>query len=301
MCSINRYGNYCACVYLIESVKMASQSSRKRSSIWTFFTTAENTKFAKCSVCLKEVPRGGHSTKSYTTTNLVNHLKSKHPEEYKNYEELKVTKEKEINIKDRQSYGNETTLKQVTLPEARDLLKPWDINDHRAKSIHIKIAEMIALDCQPYSLVNDVGFKALVRALEPKYLIPSRRYFCETVIPEMVCTMESRIKSKLEGMQYVSFTTDIWSSDVNSDSLLSLTAHWIDDSFNPLSAVLQVESLEERHTGEYIGMKISKMMSEWGIETSQVHCVVRDNGSNMVKAMSEAGLPSLGVSHTHYN
>ena len=87
MCSINRYGNYWACIYLIESIKMALQSSRKRFSIWTFFTTAESTKFAKCSVCLKEVPHGGYSTKSYSTTNLVNHLKSKHPEEYKNYEE----------------------------------------------------------------------------------------------------------------------------------------------------------------------------------------------------------------------
>ena len=140
---------------------MMSQSSRKRSSIWTFFTTAENTKFSKCSVCLKVV-HGGHSTKSYTATNLVNHLKSKHPEEYKSYEELKVTKEKEINSKDRQSNGNEAKLKQITLPEARDLLKPWDINDHCAKSIHIKIAEMIALDCQPYSLVNNVVFKTLV-------------------------------------------------------------------------------------------------------------------------------------------
>ena len=63
--------------------------------------TAENTKFATCSVCLKEVPHGGHSTKSYTTTNLVNHLKSKHPEEYKNYEELKVSNEKDINSRDR--------------------------------------------------------------------------------------------------------------------------------------------------------------------------------------------------------
>ena len=51
-------------------------------------------------MCLKEVPHGGHSTKSYTITNLVNHLKSKHPKEYKNYEELKVTKEKEIDSKD---------------------------------------------------------------------------------------------------------------------------------------------------------------------------------------------------------
>ena len=269
-------------------------ASRKRSSIWSFFKIAENTTFATCEVCLKEVPRGGRSTKSYTTTNLVDNLKSKHPEEYKAYQELKVSKEKEINHYDRQSNGNEAKLKQVTLPEARVLLKPWDINDHRAKAIHLKIAEMIAIDCQPYSLVDDIGFKSLVGTLEPKYQIPSRRYFCETVIPEMAHNMERRIKNKLEGVQHVSFTTDVWSCDVNSESLLSLTAHWIDDSFKPLSAVLQAESLQERHTGEYIGMKISKILAEWGIETNQVHCVVWDNGSNMVKAMSEPGLRSFG-------
>ena len=161
MCTTNQYNNYCTCVYLIKSIKMVSQLNHKRSSIWTFFTTAENTKFATCLVCLKEMPRGGHSTKSYTTTNLVNHLKSKHHEEYKNYEELKVSKEKDTNSKDQQCNGNKARLKQVMLPEAGDLLKPWDINDHHAKSIHIKIAKMIALDCQLYSLVDDVGFQNL--------------------------------------------------------------------------------------------------------------------------------------------
>ena len=69
--------------------------------------------------------------------------------------------------------------------------------------------------------------------------------------------MQERIKKKLEEMHYVSLTTDIWSSDVNSDSLLSVTTHWVDDNWQPLSAVLLTRSLEERHTGEYIAMKIS--------------------------------------------
>ena len=56
-------------------------------------------------------------------------------------------------------------LKQMTLTEAKVLQIPWDINDHCAKFIHIKIAEMIAQDCQPYSVVNDGGLKALVHAL----------------------------------------------------------------------------------------------------------------------------------------
>ena len=75
---------------------------------------------------------------------------------------------------------------------------------------------------------------------------------------------------------------------------LSVTAQWVDDNWQPLSAVSQAHSLEERCTGEYIAMKISNIMSEWEIDTTQVHCVVRDNGSNMVKAMSEGGLPNFG-------
>ena len=177
--------------------------------------------------------------------------------------------------------------------------KPWDINDQRAKLIHVKIGEMIARDCQPYSVVEDAGFNALVHVLEPRYHIPSRKYFRETVIPGIVKTVEAKIKTKLEGVNYISFTTDVWSSEVNSDSLLSLTAHWVDDTFHRFLAVLQVQPLEQRHTGEYIAMKISKSLSDWDISSEQVHCVVRDNGSNMIKAMDEACLPSFGCfAHT---
>ena len=75
---------------------------------------------------------------------------------------------------------------------------------------------------------------------------------------------------------------------------MNVTAHWVDDNWQPLSAALQAHSLKERHTREYIAMKISNIMSEWEIDTTQVHCVVWDNGSNMVKAMSEGGLPNFG-------
>ena len=71
---------------------------------------------------------------------------------------------------------------------------------------------------------------------------------------------------------------------------MSVTAHWVDNNWQPLSAALKAHSLEERHTGEYITMKISNIMSEWEIDATQVHCVIWDNGSNIVKAMSDGGL-----------
>ena len=36
------------------------------------------------------------------------------------------------------------------------------------------------------------------------------------------------------------------------------------------------------------------MLSDWNIMLLNIHVVIRDNGSNMVKAMREANLPSFG-------
>ena len=186
-------------------------------------------------------------------------------------------------------------LRQVSLQETAELHKLWNINDPRAKKIHAKAGEMIAIDCQPVSIVDHEGFKSLIRTLEPKYRMPSRKYFSETIIPFIANKIKANIVTQLkEGAEYLSFTTDCWSSDVNSDALLGFTAHWVDGSFQRQSAVLQAQELTQRHTGEYIAVKITKMLEDWMITSSQVHVVIRDNGSNMVKAMTEANLPSFG-------
>ena len=44
---------------------------------------------------------------------------------------------------------------------------------------------MIALDLQPFSIVEDVGFVRLIQQLEPPYKLPSRRYITESVIPRI--------------------------------------------------------------------------------------------------------------------
>jgi len=42
------------------------------------------------------------------------------------------------------------------------------------------IAEMIALDNQPFSIVDDIG---VMKVLQPRCTIPSKRYFAEIAIP----------------------------------------------------------------------------------------------------------------------
>ena len=56
------------------------------------FSVFEDTKYAICNTCQTKVSRGGGSTKSYTTTNLVSHL-VKHPDVNKQYIEQKSVQE----------------------------------------------------------------------------------------------------------------------------------------------------------------------------------------------------------------
>ena len=69
---------------------------KKTSPIWEYFTISEDQRFATCLCenCGQQVSRGGKDLKSYGTTNLIVHLKSKHSESFAKYEE-KVKEAKE--------------------------------------------------------------------------------------------------------------------------------------------------------------------------------------------------------------
>ena len=124
-----------------------------------------------------------------------------------------------------------------------------------------RFREMIAINCHPLSVAKDVGFNRVLRALEPRYNCPSRKYFTECVIPKVRSGMKEEVSKHLSNDEpVVSLTTDIWSCTSNDTSLLSLTAHWIDNSFAKVSAVLHTQALEVAHTGKYIARRISFML-----------------------------------------
>ena len=58
-------------------------------------------------------------------------------------------------------------LRLIYLPEASERVWIWDINNPRAQQVHQRVTEMIALDSQPFSMMDDPGFTRLVRELEP--------------------------------------------------------------------------------------------------------------------------------------
>ena len=134
---------------------------RKRTSIvWEYFQLTEVAekdgkmmKKAVCTLC------DGQLVYTGGTTNLLNHLETKHPVTYK-----AATGE-----------ASGTKSKQKTLSFPSKLCLP-----DRANGITNRIAEFVARDLRPFATVDGVDFKQLMNFVEPGYKVPSRTHITTT-------------------------------------------------------------------------------------------------------------------------
>ena len=51
---------------------------------------------------------------------------------------------------------------------------------------------MIAMDNQRFAIVEDQGFIALLAELEPRYVIPSTKYFNEIMLPQAYDSLKQK-------------------------------------------------------------------------------------------------------------
>ena len=86
--------------------------SHVKAPIWDYFKiVADDEKYCICSVCSERVSRGGKTAKTFSTSNMIDHIRKKHLNDYKDYESKKKTQkikksqmitDKQIAIKGRQ-------------------------------------------------------------------------------------------------------------------------------------------------------------------------------------------------------
>lgn len=106
-------------------------------------------------------------------------------------------------------------------------------------------------------------------------MVPSCKYITETTIPALKKKVTELVARKLEKAGAISFSTDIWTSQVSPLSLLSLTAYWVDmDTFIQESVVLHANEFKGSHTGEAIAGAIESMLLNWSIPKSKVSLLV---------------------------
>lgn len=152
---------------------------------------------------------------------------------------------------------------------------------------------MIAVQNLPFNFVEGLGFRRLIKELAPQYNFRGRNFFSDFVCTELYDKLAIKVKELIKKFDYISFTSDIWTDPSSNASLLSLTCHGIDENFARTSLILKCETFDGRHTGDIISDKFCIMLSEWNIKKEQVHCLIRDEGSNMKKAVRLAALNDI--------
>ena len=111
------------------------------------------------------------------------------------------------------------------------------------------ISKKVVVDDQPFSVVEDEGFSEVLEVAESRYNKPSRRYFADVALPALHDIVATHVHKLLDrNFKDISFTTDIWSSDLNQTSMLSLAAQWIDENFEMNRAVLHAQEFPGSQT-----------------------------------------------------
>ena len=155
------------------------------------------------------------------TSNLLSHLKNKHPMVHK---ELRLQMNKEAGEK--QSRPTDSR-HQPTLSSVISATQLYERSRKQWAELTDSITNWIAQDGLPIHVVEKNGFKKMMAAFDKRYEVPSRNYFSRTGIPALYETTRERVSKEVLSAEYFSATTDMWSS-VGMKPYLSFTVHFVD-------------------------------------------------------------------------
>ncbi|WAR31459.1 ZBED1-like protein [Mya arenaria] len=239
---------------------------------------------AVCRLCRKMVKncRG--------TQNMWFHFERHHKAEHAKISKPNVPQNPEISTKPivKNEPDNMPTKSQKTVPEMY-AKKHYPQKSERSTEITQAVAKFIAGDLQPLSVVGKAYFKNLLSVMDPKYELPSRRYFTMNVIPEMYTSVRTNVELELKECESLAITTDGWTSRA-CQSYLTVTAHGLDSNWKQHNYVLATRMLNVSHTRVNVGEALAGVVAEFGLQRPSGTAVVTDNAANMDIAAKAAML-----------
>lgn len=145
------------------------------------------------------------------------------------------------------------------------------------------LVNLIIKDYQPFSIVEDEGFKEFVKGILPNYQMPSRKYLSNNLINLKYEKCHAAVLSKLFSIKSICITTDHWTS-LKNESYIGVTGHYIDDNFKMCHVLLECIKFCGQHTASAIASELSRILTAWDIN-NKVLIIVTDNAANITKAV----------------
>lgn len=193
-------------------------SLKKSSDAWDFFTKSDNSN-ATCNICKVSI-----SYKS-TSSNLKKHLKRRHIGVFSEMESRKRPAMERSDVDD-PIPSTSTSVEVIGQEKKRQRLLssyvPKKITPQQKKEIDRDLMNLFIKDYQPFSIVEDEGFKKFAKWI-PGYDLPNRKTISNSMIPALYHENINLIKEVVSSeAESVCITTDCWTSSI-SESYLAVT------------------------------------------------------------------------------
>lgn len=231
-------------VVVTKSVFVINNDRKNRSPVWDVFTKDAARKQSTCMLCKRVF-------KCYSNTaNLLDHLRRLHPDwkigsgtvEIKN--EMSDHKRPTIaRIRNTSETSDEKNMVSYiqTTPFPQNNMSV-DVN---SKLVDKLIGEMICMDFQNLNIVEDIGFKKLIKELVPTYNPPNRKTVVKEILPVLYENVSNELRQTLAKCKYVSVSVELWSNQ-NIETFLTLTVHYYSNE-KYKSSVLHTERINTEH------------------------------------------------------
>ena len=239
------------------------EEKEQPANAWDYFKKIDKD-YARCLLCGKKL-----TTKNRSITGLKNHLSSIH--KLSNFcEQSKKKQERQI----------DTVFRKCTTVEPKLTQSKIDKFDGAA-------VEAIIIDGRSFSDFEKDGMVKFLAVARPGYKGLSRKK-ARDLIHKKYTEKQVELQKRLENVESMSLTTDIWSSR-NRMSFMVVTGHFIEKEVLR-SIILSFFEFSDKHTAYNIQKKISDSLSD-NCFSGNLVSVTTDNGANVKKACSEL-LPS---------
>ena len=138
-------------------------------------------------------------------TNLFNHLKQQHPKQYAESQALR----RSATLQPAEANVNITARPKKTTPtQAFEGGAPYEMTSKQWKEVTEAITFYLAKDMVPIKTVENEGFQRLLKVVDPRYELSSRKYFSNTAVPRMYTECRAKIESKVQNVIFFPTTSD---------------------------------------------------------------------------------------------
>ena len=163
------------------------------------------------------------------------------------------------------------------------------------------VARWTACSLRPFSICEDEELQELIdfaTTVDGQLKLPSRN--CnKTRIDNLAQEIRAKIRKVLtEKCKVYGATSDLWSSRTMM-AFMAFTVHFVCDEFQRHNYTLAVKPTVGKHSGNMIRTYMEDIVNEWGLSKNNLGMMLRDSGSNMVKACEDWGIdhfPCIGHS-----